>query len=766
MSLNALGLGFMFTATDLASGVMSNIKQNFQGLEDAANTKVDNLDKLTRRMGGGLTAAFVGLGGLAASFKMATGAADFETAMTKVELKTHATGEEMKGLEHLAFNMAEKMGISAVDAAMGMKMLGQQGYETGEILKKLPMFAKFAAAGDIELSESIDLVSQAMRTFNINSELMQTAMDQMLQSVDMSSGELKELPIGLARALSGAKQFNMTLTDTLMIFNSIKDIVASPMLAGTGTSYIGSRLANPKYAKILKEMTGIDAFDKKGHTRDILGVLSELGPALDKLDDPHRTEMLSKVFGADGTRGVNAFFSRIKTGWKDADGNMRTGIDGMLYNMDKIAGASGNVERNFSQLIENMRGKINRLSATWGELVIVMGRPFMQVWKPILDLAIDGLTKLAHAIADTNPKVKLLIAWGVTLASFGLVFLGMAMLIGAAWPLVVTGLELMGEALLGVIPAIGGAVAALGWWIIPLAGLGAIIYAASENLGGMGKIFSEVGNEFTRTGGVFDHVVTFFKTAWTSFVEGFKKNFDNIPFGAIADAFTYLFDEVEALMISLGFFTPDGDGKFVHDFFHLLGRVIGGVVSLSAQLIGGVAWLGAGLLHFVNAVLKPVGEFIYLWLIRPLLKVLELMQMVSGVDSLTASVRKWSGQGNWAEATDDARRLHKFDLDDNGNIVTLDKDGKLVEPKRANVLNPLSQPNYVDPSSYFPSKGFKRPPTSDVDRAMELSQNTIDRLVAAISKMAPPVISVDSDRFALIMERANERLLRERSGKW
>lgn len=765
MSLNALGLGFMFTATDLASGVMSNIKQNFQGLEDAANTKVDNLDKLTRRMGGGLTAAFVGLGGLAASFKMAKGAADFETAMTKVELKTHATGEEMKGLEKLSFDMAEQMGISAVDAAMGMKMLGQQGYETGEILKKLPMFAKFAAAGDIELEQSIDLVSQAMRTFNINAELMQTAMDQMLQSVDMSSGELKELPIGLARALSGAKQFNMTLTDTLMIFNSIKDIVASPMLAGTGTSYIGSRLANPKYAKILKEQTGIDAFDKKGHTRDIMAVLGQLGPALEKLDDPHRTELLSKVFGADGTRGVNAFFSRIKTGWKDADGNMRTGIDGMLYNMDRIAGANGNVERNFSKLIENMNGKLNRLKATWGELVIQMGRPFMQVWKPILDTAIDGLTKLAHAIADANPKVKLMIAWGVTLASFGLVFLGVAMVIGAAWPLIVAGLGLMGDAALGMIPAIASSVAALGWWIIPLAGLGAIIYAASENLGGMGTVFNEVGNEFSRTGGIFDSVVDFFKTAWTSFVEGFKKNFDNIPFAAITKAFTELFDEVEDLMISLGFFTPDGKGKFVTEFFNLVGRVISGVISLAAQLIGGIAQIGAWVLRLVNVILKPTLMGLYEHFIEPILKGLEKMGMVSGVDSLTASMKKWGDQGSWADSKRDARRLKKFDLDDQGNIVELDADGKLIERKQT-VLNPLSQPNYVEPSSYFPSKGFRKPAGSDADRAMELSQHTIDLLVAAISKMAPPVISVDSDRFALIMERANERLLRERSGKW
>lgn len=764
MSLNALGLGFMFTATDLASGVMNNIKQNFQGLEDAAGQKIDNLDKMTRRMGAGLTAAFAGLGGLAASFKMAKAAGEFEKAMARVQLKTHATGEQMKQLEGLAYEMAQEMGVAPVEAALGMKMLGQQGYQVNEILKKLPLFTKFAAAGEIELEESIDLVSQAMRTFKIDSNLMIDAMDQMLQSVDMSSGELKELPIGLARALSGAKMYtNMTLTDTLMIFNAIKDIVASPMLAGTGTSYLASRLALPKYNQMLKQLTGVNVIDKQtGQLRDIISVLAELGPVLDKVGDQKQNAILSKVFGQDGTRGVKAFFSRLKSGWTDSSGVIHKGIEGMIWNMDQIAGAEGNVERNFQKVIATFEGLLSRFSGSLKVVAIELGKPFIEVWKPILDVTIDGLKAFAKAIADMDPQTKKMIAWGVTIASALLLVGGVMGFVGAIAPLLWAGLGLVGEALAGLIPAILGAVVALGWWLVPLIGIGALIYGIQNNLGGLGDTFSDLGKVFTQQGGIIDTVVTFLKTAWDGFVEGFKESFNKIPWGLINNAFNELFDAVGKLMEQLGFFMPDGEGRLIHGFFKMLGGIIGAAVELAAAFVGGIAQVGAAILNVVNKYLKPVVTWIYDnliagWLI-PLINGLRMIDQFKFLSNPTASIHRWANDTKDELGTErKARFLHATQLDDFGNPIDPDYKGP-------NVLTPNGPPRAAPPSTATSALALRDFSNQQPGQREDLIN--YERLAQAVSRIPPPVISIDGEKMVLTFDRARDRLNSERSGKW
>lgn len=768
MSLNALGLGFMFTATDLASGVMNNIKQNFQGLEDAANTKVDNLDKLTRRMGAGLTAAFVGIGGLAGTFKLAKSAGDFEKAMTLVQVKTHATEAQMKALQKVAYDMGQQLGVAPVDAAMGMKLMGQQGYQVNKIIEQLPLLTKFAAAGDIDLSEAIDLVSQSMRTFKIDSELMTRAMDQMLQSVDMSSGDIKELPIGLARALSGAKLYNMTLTDTLMIFNAIKDIVASPMLAGTGTSYIGSRLANPKYANILKQLTHLDIIDKKtGDPRDIIEVLKELGPILDKMSIPKKAEVLSKVFGQDGSRGVMAFFSRLKAGWEDADGTVHKGVEGMLFNMDKIAGANGNVERLSEKMMKTFNKMIDRLSGATKVALIELGKPFLEAWKPILDKAIDMLTKFAKALADTDPETKLMIAQALTVGTAFLALFGILGTLGAALPLLWSGIELIATALWGFIPAIFTAVVALGWWLPVLAGLGVIIYAVSKNMGGMGQVWHRVVAAFGGAKGILDGIVDFFKNAWLGISDGFMYMIDSMDFTFIAKSFNDLFDSVGDLMAEFGWFMPSGGGSKVRAFFEIIGKLIGWVAGITAYLIGFVAKLGSIFANIVYWVIKPALVLLYSmlvgWWLEPILAIAHAMGKLQDIKSPGKALGAWFNTEHHQPKTDwEGSSGTRSDWD--GRQISVDKDYE-----GQNLLAPKDRRSYQD-ASYGPaataSFALSRSTYEGTQPGRTEELINYEKLAEVMSSLPPPQINMDGEKMLMSLDNTRRRVSHGISGSW
>src|ERR1700742_686486 len=112
MALNSLGLGFLFTATDLASGVMDTVGKNLKGLEEQTGQSIGNIDEMTKKLGAGLVATAVGVGGLKASFNVAGKAASFEAALAAVGAVSNASAEELKLLEQAAIKAGKETQFS------------------------------------------------------------------------------------------------------------------------------------------------------------------------------------------------------------------------------------------------------------------------------------------------------------------------------------------------------------------------------------------------------------------------------------------------------------------------------------------------------------------------------------------------------------------------------------------------------------------------------------------------------------------------------
>src|SRR4051812_25169521 len=104
MALNSIGLGFLFTATDVASGVMQRVKVNFEGLEEAAGRAAQNIDQSLSRIGGGIAAVAIGLGALTASMSLADTAGKFEQQLAATAAVANATQEEYGLLRQAALD--------------------------------------------------------------------------------------------------------------------------------------------------------------------------------------------------------------------------------------------------------------------------------------------------------------------------------------------------------------------------------------------------------------------------------------------------------------------------------------------------------------------------------------------------------------------------------------------------------------------------------------------------------------------------------------
>ena len=98
MALNNLGLGFVFTARDLASGAIGNLERNFMSLDSRVGLGTDNIQSAFQQLGVGMAVFTAGAATVGAAFSLANAAGRFEQAVASAGAIAGATAEELTRL--------------------------------------------------------------------------------------------------------------------------------------------------------------------------------------------------------------------------------------------------------------------------------------------------------------------------------------------------------------------------------------------------------------------------------------------------------------------------------------------------------------------------------------------------------------------------------------------------------------------------------------------------------------------------------------------
>lgn len=488
MALNSMGMGFMFTATDLASGVMERVKGNLNSLAEASGRTVEGLDTRMKKFGTGLTAMAIGFGAVRAGFAMATAAGEFEGALVRVGNIANASAEEFDLLEAAAIRAGVATQFSPTEAVLGLKSLTQAGYNVKESIDLLNPVLLLAASsmGQMGPEEAAGLAAQAMKAFGIEADLAGIAVDQMNKAANVFAMDITDLPLGLGAASRGAQAINQSMTETLVTFGMIKDVIPGTERAATATAVSMERLADPKIQQALKKI-GVSAVDATtGGFRPFLDVIGDLKPELDKMSESQRAAFLQTTFGQEALAGMNAILSRMESGVKTASGELLKGSDVLQYFRDQVIDSSGAAEKASQAYLKTYDGQKKLISGSLQTLMITMGKPFKEVLQPVLELVLAGINGFLGVMRKMPAPVLNAVVAG-TLLSFALIgVLGGILMVQAIFPLLITGLGLVKLALFGMAAAAWAAIAPLLPFIAAAAVVGGMIYAVKNNLFGLG----------------------------------------------------------------------------------------------------------------------------------------------------------------------------------------------------------------------------------------------------------------------------------------
>ena len=491
MALNNLGLGFVFTARDLASGAISNLERNFTSLDRRVGLGTENIQSAFQQLGVGLAVFTAGAATVGAAFSLANAAGRFEQSIAAVAAVSGATAVELEQLRGAAIDAGIATQFSPTEATMGLRELAQAGFNAQESMQLLIPVLDLAAGslGELSPQQAAGLASQAMKAFGISTDQASISVDRMLQAVNVFALNASELPMALGTASRGAQALHQSLSETLITLGLVKNVIPGVERASTATAVAMERLADPQVQQRLRGI-GVAVVDSQGGFRAFLDVLGDMAPALDRMSESQRSAFLLQAFGREALGGVNAILTQVTSGIRTNTGETVRGAQAIAYLRDQFENAGGTAARFREQMLNTFEGQKRLLAGSLETLAIVAGEPFAQVFRPLVTIVVDVVNAVLGVFRQLPAPVKRAFAAFVVGAGAVVAMVGAVIAAKAGIALLIIGLKAAGITIGGLLATILPAVLIFGVLALAVAGF---VVAFRNNVGGIADFFQGVG---------------------------------------------------------------------------------------------------------------------------------------------------------------------------------------------------------------------------------------------------------------------------------
>jgi TP901 family phage tail tape measure protein len=478
---------------------------------DGATSKLDatagKMRSVGKKMSMFVTAPIAGAGAGAVMT-----AASFEKAMNQVAAVSQASAGQMSLLEDQAKELGSTTKFTASEAAQGMGFLAMAGFNVEEMLAAMPGVLDLAAASNMNLGDTADIVSNILQGFGKDATDLATVNDALVKAMTTSNVDMRMLGESMAYVAPVANALGMDFNQITAAVGLLGNAGIQGSRAGTSLSMAFTKLLNPsgKAAERLDEL-GVNVMDAQGNLLPFIDIIKEFEKAGLSGGDA------ALIFGQRAGPSMLALMEQGSGALQDMTESLNDqGITGRVAQtqMEGLAGAG-------TELKSAMEG----LAISFGEMLL-----------PALEGVADFLSRVARWFTDLPGPAKIVIG----------VLLGMVAIIGPLLILIgfmipaITGLSVAFAALnvsMGVIAlVILGIAAAIAAVLIVWKYWDEIVAFAGEVWGKLQEVFfSKWG--WLLPGGALLKAFFWFKDNWSAIWEGIKSVASSI-WEAISGAFT------------------------------------------------------------------------------------------------------------------------------------------------------------------------------------------------------------------------------------
>jgi len=322
----------------------------------------------------------------------------YDQALKDLQAITGATDHQITLMGQKMKTVASDTKFSTTEVADGMKVLGQAGLDAGEAIQTIAAVANLATGTLTDMNVSVDLITTAMRVFNIRSIESADIADIFANAVNKSKLTVDKLRTALNYVGPVAHSSGTSLEETAAAMMTLANSGQKASKIGTGLRRIFSELVKPsKKLKVAAERVGV-SIEALSPTMNSFGdVLSNLQVVLTD------TEVAFELFGK---RGASAALALVQ--------NMDSGYDKMLKSTKQFGTAASMAAKQMEGLgvsWKNFSDKMGLVAVALGEAGLI------NVLKVTVDVARDLADSLIYVV-DNGVK-PLFGALGKLLNIFG-----------------------------------------------------------------------------------------------------------------------------------------------------------------------------------------------------------------------------------------------------------------------------------------------------------------------------------------------------------
>lgn len=523
-----IGLGFTFTARDLATGPINRLGSNFGALHNRVRSSVPMMMTAFVGLAASASVMATGIAGIRGAFGLAEEAGQFGIALADVASISQATATELVGLHDAAIQAGILTQFAPTEAAEGLRNLASNGVMARDAMQALVPVLDFAAAGSISVGDAADISMATLNAYGRTVDDLTDVTDRLMRGTQLSALRADEFLTVMGRAAATGHLFGQSLDDVILALGSMRSSGLPATVATTSLSEAMRRVYTDTEAqRTLTNRFGISLTDQAGRFRSIIDITSELSTAMEGLTDAEKARIVTGIFHVRGMQEFNAISNIQARVMRDGQQVTLRGAEAIAYYREQLANAGGTTEEFRTRRLATFQGQMVLLQGTLQTFSTVLGETFGPVFRPLVLAFTESVNALTEAWMSLPEGMRTFIAVSAlvisTLATIGgglgTVVFGAALIIA-----------IFGEALLiaaavaaGIVVALAPVFAAFG----ALVGIGYMLYRAwQSNLGGLRDWFDGWVDAFRVAYGVFVAIMR------GEDVHGLERNFLEETFGA------------------------------------------------------------------------------------------------------------------------------------------------------------------------------------------------------------------------------------------
>lgn len=415
--LNNMGLGFVFTARDLASSGILALERRFASLDTRVGLGAARMTAAFRELGLGVTAFAAGAAAIASGFVLADAAGKFEQGLASVGAVTKATAEQMQVLHDAAIRAGMATQFSPMDAVSGLQSLATAGQTVSQAAATLIPVLDLAAGslGQLNVAQAAEAVVGTLNAYGIAAEEASGVTDRLLRITQLTNFQTRDFEGGLAKAASSGAVFGQSLDDVLITMGLLRNRNIDASSASTAYRESVRRLAADARAQEAVTGAGIRLFDEQtGKMRSVVDVMSDFSDATRNMTEEERNRRVAVAFGARGLLAFNSVMNASYTTMKDGVETTLMGREAVAAMRAEMAKAGGTAKGFRETLLGTFEGQKTLLGGLWQTFGVLVGEPFTAVYRPFVAAAVSFMEQLLRVLQAIPAPVKTALAWMAT----------------------------------------------------------------------------------------------------------------------------------------------------------------------------------------------------------------------------------------------------------------------------------------------------------------------------------------------------------------